>query len=114
MEFARIVSMSSSTEQLVERLVAWAKENPTAEEYCLGDELEARQLLVIIAAHLKVTLAGTESVGVEERNKVNGIMRDMRAACAQARAMEYIAELNITDQLEFIGLRIMTPEVTMQ
>ncbi len=106
--------MQDSTQQLIERISAWARDHPEANKYCLGDELEARQLLLVIAATMKQTARGCSDLSSDERQTLKRIGQDMRKAAAQAMAMDYVRALNMTDQLEFLGLEIHTPEIVLQ
>ena len=62
MESAQIASSAGSIHTMADRIAAWAEDHPEASEYCLGDEPEARELLVLIAATFKVTARGTSSM----------------------------------------------------
>lgn len=106
--------MRDSTQALTQRIADWARDHPEADSYCLGDELEARQLLLVIVATMKETVRGTSDMSMAEKNQVHQIAVDMRQAAAQQKAMDYIRELNMTDQLEFIGLKILTPAIVLQ
>lgn len=108
------VSTIDSAQQLVERISSWAQDNPEASEYCLGDELEARELLVVIVANIKQSRLGCSDLSVDEIRQIRRIEREMRKAIAQAKAMDYVRELNKTDPLEFLGLRITTPAIVLQ
>lgn len=107
------VSMRDSTRELTDRIAAWARDHPEATEYCLGDETEARQLLLVIVATMKQTVRGCSDMSTGEKNQIHEIAVAMRKAAAQAKAMDYIRELNATDQLEFLGLEITTPAIVL-
>lgn len=106
--------MQDSTQQLIERISAWARDHPEASNYCLGDELEARQLLLVIAATMKETTRGCSDLTSDEKRTLKRIRTDMCRAAAQGMAMDYIRALNKTDQLEFLGLEIHTPAIVLQ
>lgn len=108
------VSMQESTQQLTQRIVAWARDHPEADSYCLGDELEARQLLLVIVATMKETARGCRDLSTVEKQQIHNIAQGMRKAAAQGAAMDYVRELNQTDPLEFIGLKIVTPAIVLQ
>lgn len=103
-------SASTFGSKLADRISAWAIEHPEATEYCLGDELEARELLVTIAGAIKL-MSRDMPKGVR-RDLANRYRRDMCKAAAQQRALEYIRGLD--EPLEFLGLTITVPEPTIQ
>ena len=107
------VSVRDSTQELTSRIAAWAREHPEASQYCLGDELEARELLLVIVASMKVTSIGCCDLTSDEIQTVKRICQEMRLAAAQAKAMDYIRDLNQDDQLEFLGLKITTPAIVL-
>lgn len=98
---------------LADRINAWALEHPEATEYCINEELEARELLVTIAAAIKL-MVGDMPKG-HRRELARKYRSDMLRAAAQAKAMDYVREQeNAGAPLEFIGLKITVPEVTLQ
>ncbi len=108
------VSVKDSTQELTSRIAAWARDHPEASQYCLGDELEARELCLVIAATMKETVRGCSDMTSDERQTVKRIGQELRKAAAQGAAMDYIRALNQRDQLEFIGLEITTPDIVLQ
>lgn len=103
---------------VADRISAWAKDNPDATEYCLNDEMEARALLIEILAYTKemvkdISPHTPDNNEREVRQVAKKFMQDMRKALAQGAAIDYIRELNKTEPLEFIGLRITTPDLVL-
>lgn len=93
---------------IADRIALWLQENPDASEYCVNEEIEAKELLLGIAATIKAMM-----IDVKDRNdyaQVKAIRNAMCRAAAQSKAIPYIRELNKTDPLEFLGVRITVPE----
>lgn len=103
-------SASTFGSRLADRISAWALEHPEATEYCLNEEIEARELLITIAAAIKLMTRDMPK-GIRKDLAIR-YRRDMCAAAAQARALEYIRGLD--EPLEFLGLTITVPEETVQ
>lgn len=109
-ESARNASVFGSG--IADRINEWAKDNPEATEYCLNDEHEARMLLITIAATLKLLMKDMPRRSAE-RAIARKTRSEMLQAAAQTQSIDYIRELNKREQLEFLGLKITTPDLVL-
>ena len=92
---------------IADRISAWLTENPDATEYAINTELEARELLITIAAAIKLMIRDMEPSHEKDCAKV--YERQMRAAAFQKRGLAYIRENFMAEgceALEFLGVRI--------
>ena len=94
------------------RIAAWLDENPQADEYCVNDELEAREILIVIAAHIKTMLGDIRNP--VDRNKAKEWAAEMRRAVVQGRAIEWIRETNTDNPIQFLGVNLTVPAITVQ
>lgn len=99
-------------ENILDRLQRLAVNDPDLTEYQLTTELEAQELLIAMAAMLKVMRK--DVVGKKDKQLLNDYACQYRAAVIQGRALEYFRTLNAGDQLALFGLAITTPMIILQ
>jgi hypothetical protein len=100
------------TENVLDRLQRLAVENPDLVEYQLTTELEAQELLIAMAAMLKVMIKDIHQAG--DKRTIQDYANEYRLAVIQGKAFEYIHELNPDDEFELFGLKITTGVVVLQ
>ena len=103
---------SDPRENILDKLQRLANEDPTLEAYHITTEIEAQELLLAMAAMLKVM---AKDVKVEiDRRVLKDYANQYRAATIQGKAMEYLRELDADDELELFGLKITVPAIIIQ
>ncbi len=90
--------------QIQYRIRKYAADHPEATQYPLTNELEASELLLVIAATIHHGLASESNTTVRKamRSAANG----MRAAVSRSQSYDYLRRLG---RQEFYGLEILVP-----
>ena len=97
---------------ILERLERYAAENPDATEYRLDTEIEAQQLLIAMAAALKLMSKDIEDR--KDRQVLTNYANTYRQKVIHGKALEYIRELSEEDQLTIHGMKIVAPVIILQ
>jgi hypothetical protein len=100
------------SDHVLERIEQWAEENPEATEYILTGEDEAAQVLLAIAATIKLTARGIEN----QRDKALYMAhaRRFRQRVVKGEALECFREMTEDDQLELYGKVLVAPRIVLQ
>ena len=97
---------------IADRMSAWAKDHPDAEEYSITTENEAAELLVAIVAAAEMQLAGQKKNATYHEQM--RYLAEMQQAATQGDALDYIRTLTMEQELQFVGLRIVVPLIVLQ
>lgn len=103
---SRNESIEADGLSIIERIEQFAEENPKAKQYWIDSELEAAEILVAMAASLKLLL-NDENNDEEGRKTLNHYASEYRRNVAQGKALQYFRSLSDRDALEIYGLRIL-------
>lgn len=110
---ATVASRPESTKpNILQRLEAYAEENPLATEYQLTDELEAEELLGAMAVMLR---SMAEDVKHKADAKVlHDYARTYHQQVKHRTALNYIRGLTEDDELVFCGMKLVVPVILLQ
>lgn len=97
---------------ILDRMEVWAEDHPEATSYMLMSELEAEELLLAMAAALK--LISRDVNNIVDKDIAQNYARTYRKVVVQGAAMDYIRTLNKSDEIEIYGLKIKAPRVVLQ
>ncbi len=99
-------------ENIIERIEKWIAEHPEATEYWIETETEAEQILLAMAAVIRLS-----AKGVGDRN-AKRMMRDQANQYVQAvqnnAALELFRNMTEADQLELYEVRLRARSIALQ
>ena len=94
---------------ILERIEQYAEDHPDATEYIIHDELEAEQLLLAMAATIKLTAKSVRNA--MDKTLYLEIANKYRKAVIQQKALETFRAMTEDDQLELHGLKLLAPTI---
>lgn len=97
---------------ILDRLEVWAEDHPEATSYLLTSELEAEELLLAMAAALK--LVSRDVNNIVDSDTARTYARTYRKAVTHRAALDYIRTLTKVDEIQIYGLKIEAPRVVLQ
>lgn len=89
---------------IMERLEAFKDENPNAKYYFVSTEIEAAEILIAMAAALK--LASQDLNDDDSIETMKEYARIYRAKTFQGKALEYLMTLSKADKLSIFGMEL--------
>jgi len=105
-------SRPTEAQHILERLEQWREDNPEASVYVLADEQEAADLLLAMAATMKLV---AKDLGHDKasRDTIQGYAKIYRKAVMQGKALEYFRTLTEEDELSLYGVKITAPRIIL-
>ena len=103
-------------QHVLERLEAWVEDNPTASVYWIDTEYEAAQILVAMAAALKVAGDSIEDRTGADKAVLQRFARRYRQAASTGRALQFLREIDgdPENQLELYGVQLRAARILVQ
>lgn len=106
---------SKASKKLTERIYHHSVQNPEAEFYYLEDEAEAAELLLEMAATMKVMARDVHVK--EDRQHITNLASQYRHAVQHGQALATIRAMNDpdndTEQLEIFGLKLAVRRILL-
>ena len=105
-------SKNPGKETIIDQLERFAEENPGTETYWVDTEFEAAQILLAMAASLKLceTDITNDEAGLK---KIREYANTYRQKCAQGKALNYLRTIDQSDELQIFGLTIKARRIVL-
>lgn len=102
---------SSEVPKALERLAQYAEEHPEKNEYRITSELEAAEILTMLAATLK--LGAKQTRDREYAKKLRDFSHVYKLQVKRGNALEYIRQLSEEEELVIYGMKLTAPRITL-
>lgn len=103
---------SPPSENIIERIETWVEHNPSATDYWIETESEAGELLIAMAAVLRLNAKGIKEPG--DRRLMRSIANDYIQHVQNSTALEHFRNMSDDDELKLYGVRMRARSLVLQ